>query len=62
MKITKSMILPFVTVLVGGYTLITKDAVSKDAVDTITNISVIVIGAAVNVWGIFKTHEKEVKK
>lgn len=59
-NVNKTALLPVVTVLAAAYTLVTNDAVSKDTVDTITNIAVIAIGAAINIWGIIKNH-KEVK-
>lgn len=54
----KTAIIPIVTVLAGAYTLITKEAVEKDTIDTISNIAAILILAGINVWGIVKNHKK----
>jgi hypothetical protein len=57
----KTAILPIVTVLAGAYTLITKDAVKPETIDTIVNIATIVVGSGISIWGIWKNHKKEVK-
>lgn len=60
MNISKTAILPIVTVICGGIAIIIGKPIGKDTVDMIATIAAVVIGAGVNLWGIWKNHKKEV--
>lgn len=57
--LSKTTILPIVSVICLGITAVTGLDISKDLVDVIATIATIGIGAGVSIWGIIKTHKKK---
>lgn len=58
---SKTAILPLVSILAGAFTVISKKPVGEDTIDMIATIAVTAIGAVVSIWGVFKNHNKGVK-
>ena len=60
-NVSKSAILPVVTVVLLGVGTLTNHKFTADTADYIATIAAVVITAGINIWGIFKNHKKEVK-
>jgi hypothetical protein len=58
MKISKTAILPVVTVLSLAYAAITGHEISKDLLDKTADIAAVVISAGISIWGVIKNHKK----
>jgi hypothetical protein len=58
MNISKTAILPIVSVFCLGIGAITGHNISSNAIDEIATIGATVIGAGISVWGIIKDHKK----
>jgi hypothetical protein len=57
-KMQKTAILPIVTIICGGITVISGHPIGKDTVDLIATIAATVIGAGISIWGVIKDHSK----
>ena len=62
MKISKTAILPIVSVICLGIASFTGNTISADMQDHVASIATIVISAGVSIWGIIKNHKKEEKQ
>jgi hypothetical protein len=60
-NVSKTAILPILSVLALGVAAITGHEFSKDLIDEAATVLAIVITAGINVWGIIKNHKKEGK-
>ena len=56
---SKTAILPVVSVICLAIAAVTGHEISKDLQDAIATVSAIVIGAGISVWGIIKSHKKK---
>jgi hypothetical protein len=57
MKMSKTAILPIVTVVLGGITIITGHKFSESTPEFIAAIAAVVVGGGINIWGIIKNHK-----
>ena len=57
---SKSAILPIVTIVCGGIAIITGKPIGSDTIDMIATISATAIGAGISIWGVIKNHKKGV--
>lgn len=60
--ISKTVILPVVTTILFVIGTLTNHEFTKDTADFIATIAAVVIAAGINLYGIFKSHKKLVKK
>jgi hypothetical protein len=58
MKISKTAILPVVTVICLGVAAVTGHPIGKSTQDLIATDVAAVITAGVSIWGVFKNHKK----
>jgi hypothetical protein len=58
MNISKTAILPIVTIICGGIAVITGHPIGKDTVDMVATIGATVIGAGISIYGVIKNHKK----
>ncbi|MFD0825870.1 hypothetical protein ACT8ZR_09345 [Neobacillus sp. M.A.Huq-85] len=54
----KTAILPIVTIICGGISVISGHPIGKDTVDMVATIAATVIGAGISIWGVVKNHRK----
>jgi hypothetical protein len=59
MKISKTAILPIVSVICLAVATITGHQVSASIQDEIATIATTVIGAGISIWGVIKNHSKK---
>lgn len=59
MKISKTAILPVISVLFLAIGAVTGHVVSADTQDLIATYASVIITAAVSVWGIYQNHQKD---
>jgi hypothetical protein len=60
-NVSKTAILPVLSVIALGIATLTGHQFSKNAIDETATVLAVVITAGINVWGIIKNHKKEVK-
>jgi hypothetical protein len=60
-NVSKTAILPVLSVIALGIATLTGHQFSKDSIEEAATVLAVVITAGVNLWGIFKNHKKEVK-
>ena len=60
-NVSKTAILPVLSVIALGIATLTGHQFSKDSIEEAATVLALVITAGVNLWGIFKNHKKEVK-
>ena len=54
----KTAILPIITIICGGISVISGHPIGKDTVDMVATIAATVIGAGISIWGVVKNHRK----
>lgn len=59
MKITKSMILPLISVICLAYGTLSGHQISNEIQGQIAEAIVVVVGLSYSIYGIFKNHKKE---
>ncbi|PEJ57386.1 hypothetical protein CN692_13310 [Bacillus sp. AFS002410] len=59
MKLSKSAILPIISVICLCIATITGHQISSDVQDHIAAVASVTISAVVSIWGIVKNHQKE---
>jgi hypothetical protein len=60
-NVSKTAILPVVSIICIGIAAITGHKFSADVVDNIATVASIAITAGISIWGVFKNHKKEGK-
>jgi hypothetical protein len=60
-NVSKTAILPILSVFALGIATITGHQFSKDVIDEAATVLAVLITAGINIWGIVKNHKKEVK-
>jgi hypothetical protein len=58
-SVSKTAILPVVSVICIAIAAITGHKFNEGTVDTIATVSSIVITAGISIWGVLKNHKKE---
>lgn len=56
---SKTAILPVVSVICLAIAAVTGHEISKDVQDAIAGVTAIVVGAGISIWGIYKSHKKK---
>ena len=59
---SKTAILPIVSIVCGGVAVITGHPIGQDTVVMIATVAATLVGAGISIWGVFKNHKKEVSK
>jgi hypothetical protein len=57
-NVSKTAILPILSVIALGIATLTGHQFSKDVIDETATVLAVVITAGINVWGILKNHKK----
>jgi hypothetical protein len=59
--VSKTAIIPILSVVALGIATLTGHQFSKDVIDETATVLAVLITAGINIWGIVKNHKKEVK-
>jgi hypothetical protein len=59
---SKTAILPIISVICLAYATITGHTVSNDLQDDIASITTTIIAAVISIWGVVKNHKKDANK